>query len=84
MPISMQLAHMREMDITDLDRASLTRIDEVAIDTSLPIVERMERFISQVKNPYCFLCGDTPVRVRFISPEKTLAESLSDYFISLK
>lgn len=35
-------------------------------------------------NPYCFRCGDTPVRVRFVAEERTLKESLRSYFSSLK
>ncbi len=78
------LLDMSSLEITQVDRNSLIDIDTVKINTSLPIEQRLESFIKQIKNPYCFLCGDTPVRVRFVSPEKTLAESLGDYFTSLK
>jgi len=75
---------MREMEITKIDRTSLIDINNVKIDTSLPAEQRMESFIKQIGNPYCFLCGDTPVRVRFVSKRKTLSQSLGDYFSSLK
>lgn len=81
---STQLAAMREMEITKIDRTSLIDINNVKIDTSLPAEQRMESFIKQIGNPYCFLCGDTPVRVRFVSQRKTLSQSLGDYFSSLK
>lgn len=79
-----QLADMRETEITKTDRASLIDINNVIIDASLPSERRTESFITQISNPYCFLCGETPVRVRFVSPNKPLAGSLGDYFISLK
>ncbi len=78
------LSSMREMEITQVDRASLIDIGGVKINTAQPVEQRLETFIKHIKNPYCFLCGDTPVRVRYVTPEKTLAKSLSDYFISLK
>lgn len=81
---STQLAAMREMAINQIDRDSLIDINDVKIDTSLSAEQRMESFITQIGNPYCFLCGDTPVKVRFVSQKKTLAGSLGDYFCSLK
>lgn len=79
-----QLEIMRNADITEVDPASLVDIDTIKIDASLPAASRMESYIEQVKNPYCFLCGATPVRIRFASGKKTLAGSLGDYFIGLK
>ncbi len=78
------LLDMSSLEITQVDRNSLIDIDTVKINTSLPIEQRLESFVKQIKNPYCFMCGDTPVRVRYVSPEKPLAKSLGDYFISLK
>lgn len=81
---SKQLAAMSDIEITEIDRALLINIDNVQIDASLPADRKIESYIQQVKNPYCFLCDETPVRVRFVSNKKTLEQSLSDYFISLK
>lgn len=81
---SKQLAAMRVIEITEIDRALLININNVQIDASLPADRKIESYIQQVKNPYCFLCDETPVRVRFVSNKKTLEESLGDYFISLK
>lgn len=77
-----------EMDITEIDPMSLTEIDTTNTDTSLPDAQKTENYtedsIENTKNPYCFLCGDIPVNIRFTSNKKTLEQSLSDYFISLK
>jgi len=81
---SKQLAAMGEIEITKIDRTSLINIDNVKIDATLPAEGKMESYMKQIKNPYCFLCNETPVRVRFVSHKKTLAQSLGDYFISLK
>lgn len=79
-----QLDAMKGVDITEVDRQTLVDINEVNINGLLNSVQKMENYIEQVKNPYCFLCGDTPVKIRFVTENKTLTQSLGNYFSSLK
>ena len=79
-----QLVQMQEIEITDIDTSTLVNIENVKTDDSLPDDERLKSYLEQIRNPYCFICGDTPVRVRFVAPEKTLSQSLGNYFMSLK
>ena len=53
--------------------------DKVHVDFMIP-----QSYLEQIVNPYCFLCGDTPVRIRFVAEDRTLKQSLCDYFLSLK
>ena len=80
----LQLQKLRDIDITQVDRNILVDIKDVKIDSSLSADEKVDSFIEQIKNPYCFLCGDTPVRIRFVSETKSLKKSLRDYFMGLK
>jgi hypothetical protein len=50
----------------------------------MPTAEKMQSYLEQIVNPYCFLCGDTPVKICFVTESKTLKQSLCDYFLSLK
>lgn len=79
-----QLQQMRSVDITQADPCTLVDIRTVYIDSSLPAAEKMHSYFEQVVNPYCFLCGDTPVRIRFVAESKLLKQSLCNYFLSLK
>lgn len=81
---SKQLEEMSKMEINKIDKSTLVDIQSVKIDTSLPAVERMQKFFSQIKNPYCFKCGDTPVRVRFKEDGKEINELLENYLLNLK
>ena len=45
--------------------------------------ERLERYVEQIGNPYCFRVGDTPVQISFVG-ERTLEECLLSYFTALK
>lgn len=78
------LEAMSQMNIEDVDPESLVDIQEVKIDTSLPAPARMLNYLEQIKNPYCFKCGKTPVKIKFSENGGDLAEKLKSYFISLK
>ena len=78
-----QLAQMEKMEINAIDPDTLADIREVRICGNTP-VQRMESYFSQVKNPYCFRVGKTPVRISFQCGGKTLENKLKDYFIGIK
>lgn len=80
----LQLQKMQSVDITQEDRSKLVNICDIHIDASLPADRKMQSYLEQIVNPYCFLCEDTPVRVRFVTEGKTLKQSLYNYFLSLK
>lgn len=46
--------------------------------------QRLERYISQAGNPYCFRVGDTPVKISFNPDGEDLEQKLKSYFIGLK
>ena len=79
-----QLETMSRIDISDVDRNSLVDISTILIDPELSAIERMERYIEQVKNPYLFRSGSTVVRVRFDPHGAELGDVLKRHFISLK
>lgn len=43
----------------------LVDINTVHINSDLPVKERISDFLEQIKNPYCYIDGDTVVSVRF-------------------
>ena len=71
-------------DITSIDRTRLADIREIKVDEELPADEKIAQFIDEVKNPYCFLVGDVPVKIRFKPQGRDLKNMLSDYFVGLK
>jgi len=64
--------------------APLRQLDEVHIDRTLPQAERLEQFCAQIGNPYCFLCGGTPVKLRFAEDGEPLESILLRYFTNQK
>lgn len=70
---------MKAIDIRTVNRADLVDIRDVEIDRSLPKEDRIRSFINQIKNPYCFKCGDIVVKTSFIDTDVTLEERMEHY-----
>ncbi len=80
---SLCLYKMSQADIEKIDPAALVNISAVSIDPALPQADKMEEYLSQIGNPYCFISGKTPVKIRFIRPDRSLAQSLGNYLSRL-
>lgn len=79
----MSIYEMKNVDIRTVDPSTLVDIKTVNVNINLPIEERKKDFIKQVKNPYCFKCGDIVVKVSFSNTTATLEERLENYLKSL-
>ena len=62
----------------------LVDIETVHIDPDLPPAERLLNYLEQIKNPYCFRCGDTAVRISFAADGDNLQNILKRHFASVK
>lgn len=72
-----QLRNMAQIDIREVDPEKLVDIESVTIRTDLPDKERVEDFIQQIKNPYCYLYKGMVVKVSF-SGKRRLEDCLKD------
>lgn len=48
-----------------MEDASLVDIKDVVINTNMPIVDRLQDYIKQIRNPYCYLDHGIKVRICF-------------------
>ena len=80
----LDLERLCEVEIENLELSTLINVEQVVIDQNLPVTERMMEYLEKVKNPYCFLCGETPVKICFMENEIKLEKKLIEYFLSLK
>lgn len=79
-----RIVPMRKHSIKEVDVDDLVDIRGVSVDTSLPPEERMMNYLDQIKNPYCFRCGDAVVSVLFSTGGNSLDVLLKNYFEGLK
>lgn len=77
------LAQMKNVDIRTVDRGSLVDITEVQIDGNIPQKQRFDDFLRQIKNPYCYRCGNVVVKISFSDTDATLEDRLEQYLKSL-
>lgn len=79
-----ELDRMEQINIKDVDKNTLVDIQTVKIDPLQSSLDRMENYLAQIKNPYCFLCDNSIVKVRFQPNAAELTTRLKNYFIGLK
>jgi len=77
------IAAMKYTDIKTVDKTSLVDISTVNINPKDNPEKKMQDYISQVKNPYCFLCNGYAVKLEFDNGDKTIEDCLINYINSL-
>lgn len=67
----------------DLNQNKFIDINTVCINNDLPHKEKVATFLTQIKNPYCYMCNDITINLCFSNNSLTLDKILKDFFISL-
>lgn len=83
----MDLGNLKELQAVkydDIKHDKLIDVSEVDIDINIDIVDRLEKFINDIKNPYIMKCGNTIVEIEFSDTDKTINCQLKSYIKSLK
>jgi len=57
-------------------------IRTIAIDQSLSVSDKKRSYLSQIRNPGLYRCGDTIVRISHATADVTLADRLKQYLLS--
>lgn len=76
-----QLLQLKNAEVPLMERVDLA---DVKVDPSMPIVQRAEEYLRQIKNPYAFKCGEIAVNVCFSSNGKTIQDALVFYLLAAK
>lgn len=82
-PTSQELNRMANIDITKVNKQDLIDIRDVHIEEHHSKEEKIKSFINQVKNPYCYRCGDVVVKVSYGVNVATMQEKMESYLMSL-
>ena len=79
----MSIEEMRNVDIRTVRAEQLTDRRDIVIDQKLPRRERLQQYIRQVKNPYCYVDGGVIVKVSFANTKETIEDRLEAYIRSM-
>ena len=69
---------LKSVDIKNVDKGRLIDLDEVQIDDTRPVSERILSFLQQVQNPYCFRIGDVAVKVNYKPDGPSFQQNFED------
>ena len=72
---SFQLSKMRDIELSSCKTDTLVDLRDITIDLNKPVIDRIDSFLQQIKNPYLFKVDDVIVKVKYGSG-KTFDESL--------
>ncbi len=75
------LAELKNAIPSDNERVD---INSVNVDMSASSLDRAVQYLSQIKNPYAFRCGNIGVNLMFCPKGKSLKESVHNYLLGQK
>ena len=75
------LINFKTAAIADYSKDSLVDLHDVKIDPSKSVVDKMNDYFEQIKNPYLFKVGDVRVKVSF-GGNRTFTDALGSVFSS--
>lgn len=70
---------METFDYTNVDITRLKDIKEIKIDLKSPREKRIESFLNQIENPYCYRDGDIIVSIGYADTEVSIEDRLRAY-----
>jgi len=79
----MTLDEMRAVDVRTVDRKTLVQRSSVKVNPKKSKQERIRDYISQIRNPYCYLEGDTVVKISFANTDRTIEDCIHAYLDGL-
>lgn len=74
---------LKDVDPRTVDRSQLVDRASVRIDPNASREERLRQYIQQIKNPYCYLYGETVVKISFSQTDTTMEDCLEHYLRGL-
>lgn len=79
----MSVEAMKNVNVNTVDRNTLVQRGSIRLDESLPSHERLQDFVRQMKNPYCYMDGKIAVKISFINTATTIEDCLENYLRGL-
>lgn len=77
------ISAMKEVDIRSVDKKTLVDLESVQIDSSQSVQERVQSFLQQIQNPYCFRIGDVAVKVNYKQDGPSFQQNFEDILRSV-
>lgn len=73
------LQTLKDVDLKTVNRDDLVQRSTVKIDPNATREERLQSYIKQIKNPYCYMDGKTAVKLSFSNTTTTMEDCIAHY-----
>lgn len=80
---SSDISILKSVDIRTVDKSSLVDLATIQIDSTKPVQERVQSFLQQIQNPYCFRIGDVAVKVNYKAEGPSFQQNFEDLLKSM-
>ena len=74
---------MRNVDIRTVDPSTLMDIRKVNIDPNQPFAEKAVSYLDQIRNAYCFKCGDVIIKISHAQTTTSIDDCMEGFYRSL-
>ena len=75
---------LKNIDILTVDPLKLINIQDIKTNFSLPKNEKIIDFIKQVKNPYCYKCGETIIKNTYPETKSKFTDNFKQLIVDFK
>ncbi|MFI3214200.1 MAG: hypothetical protein R3Y24_12775 [Eubacteriales bacterium] len=79
----MNLQELKDIDVREVNRDELVERSTIKFKANVSREERIQDYIRQIKNPYCYLDGGNVVKISFGNTDATMEDCLSHYLSGL-
>ncbi len=76
-----EIKAMQSVNPLTVSADELVDINDVKVSKDLPKQERIAEFIKQIKNPYCFKCGNFIVKARYTDNGLSMEDCLQSIML---
>lgn len=73
------LSDLKEIDLNHVNKSTLVDRSVVKVNPDVSREERISSYIEQIKNPYCYLDGNTVVKISFANSDTTMEDCIASY-----
>lgn len=73
------LSDLKEIDLNHVNKSTLVDRSVVKVNPDVSREERISSYIEQIKNPYCYLDGNTVVKISFTNSDTTMEDCIASY-----
>lgn len=78
-----ELIELKSVDVRTVDPSTLVRLESVKVDPNASHEERLDSYVEQIKNPYCYLDGDSVIKITFSNSGRPLEDCILQYLRGL-